>query len=120
MRRSIQNKRRGLLTSGVVLLHDNARPHTAARTRTLLEQFRWDVFDHPPYSPDLAPSDFHLFTRMKAWLGTQTHFNTDEELIDGVNGWLSSLAAYFFEEGIHKLVPRYDKCLNRMGDYVEK
>jgi hypothetical protein len=36
---AIQNKRRGMLTSGVVLLHDNARLHTAARTRRLLEHF---------------------------------------------------------------------------------
>ncbi|GBN74722.1 hypothetical protein AVEN_6709-1 [Araneus ventricosus] len=32
LKRAIQNKRRGLLSSGVVLLHDNARPHTAVRT----------------------------------------------------------------------------------------
>jgi hypothetical protein len=53
--------RRGMLTSGVVFLHDNARPHTAARTRTLLEHFNWELFDRRPYSPDLAPSDYHLF-----------------------------------------------------------
>jgi hypothetical protein len=51
MRRVIQNKRRGILTSGVVLLHDNRRLDTAARTRALLEHFIWVLFDHPPYSP---------------------------------------------------------------------
>ena len=96
------------------------RALSCSSTRTLLQQFRWDVFDHPPYSPELAPSDFYLFTQMKVWLGTQSHFHTDEELMDGINGWLSPLAAEFFEEGIQKLVPRYDKCLNRMGVYVEK
>jgi histone-lysine N-methyltransferase SETMAR len=35
---AIQNKRRGLVSSGVLLLHDSAQPHTAARTRQLLEQ----------------------------------------------------------------------------------
>ena len=58
LRRAIENKRRGMLTSGVVLLHDNVRPHTAARAQALLQKFHWDMFDHPPYSPDLAPSDF--------------------------------------------------------------
>jgi hypothetical protein len=48
---SIRNKRRGMLTSGVMLLHDNFRSHTAARTRVLLEHFNWELFDHPPYSP---------------------------------------------------------------------
>ncbi|KAG5309538.1 SETMR methyltransferase, partial [Acromyrmex insinuator] len=51
-----------MLTAGVSLLHDNARPHVAASTTALLNQFSWDVLTHPPYSPDLAPSDYHLFT----------------------------------------------------------
>jgi histone-lysine N-methyltransferase SETMAR len=63
--RTIQNKTLGMLTSGVVLLHDSARPHAAARTRALLSYFNWELFDHLPYSPDLAPSDKRLFTRLK-------------------------------------------------------
>jgi histone-lysine N-methyltransferase SETMAR len=62
LHRAIHNKRSGMLTYGVVLLHDSERPHTAARTRVLLEHFYWELFDHPPYSPDLAPSNYHLFT----------------------------------------------------------
>jgi hypothetical protein len=54
-----------MLTSGVVLLHDNARPRTAARTRTLLAHFNWELFDHPPYIPDVTPSNYHLFTYLK-------------------------------------------------------
>lgn len=119
LRRAIQNKRRGMLSSGIVLLHDNARPHTAAVTKKLLQRFRWEVFDHPPYSPDLAPSDFHLFAHMKRWLGGQ-HFGTDIELQTSVQTWLKTQAATFYNEGIGKLVPRYDKCLNLSGDYVEK
>jgi hypothetical protein len=58
LRRAIQNKRHGMLTYGVfiVLLHDNARPYTAAPTRALLEHFNWVLFNHTFYSPDLAPS----------------------------------------------------------------
>jgi hypothetical protein len=56
---------------------------------------------------------------MKIWLATQ-RFHTNEELIDGVNTWLHNLAAPFFDEGLQKLVPRYDKCLNVNGNYVEK
>ena len=70
-----------MLTKGVVILHDNARPHTAARTNDLIKLFNWEIFDHPPYSPDLAPSDYHLFTKMKFWLATQ-RFHTNEELMD--------------------------------------
>jgi histone-lysine N-methyltransferase SETMAR len=67
--RASQNKRRGILTSGVVFLHDNAHPHTIVRTRALLNNFNWELFDRPPYSLDLAPSDYHLFTYLKNWLG---------------------------------------------------
>jgi hypothetical protein len=73
--------------------------------------------DHPPYSPDLAPSDYHLLTYLKNWLGSQS-FNNNE-LMEGVKTWLSSQAADLFDAGINKLIPRY-KCLNSDGDYVEK
>jgi histone-lysine N-methyltransferase SETMAR len=56
LRRAIQNKRREMPTSGVVFLHDNVRPHTAAHIRALLRHFNWELFGHLPYSPNLAPS----------------------------------------------------------------
>ncbi|GFY30962.1 uncharacterized protein TNCV_1629351 [Trichonephila clavipes] len=63
--KSIANKQRGILSNGVLLLHDNARPHTSRKTRELIESFGWEVLDHAPYSPDLAPSDFNLFRYLK-------------------------------------------------------
>ena len=92
---------------------------TANRTRELLDRFGWEVFHRLPYSPDLAPSDYHLFPNMKTWLTTQ-RFDDDAELQAGVNEWLKSQAAKFYDDGINKLVHRYDKCLNLNGDYVEK
>ncbi|KAJ4426467.1 hypothetical protein ANN_27281 [Periplaneta americana] len=89
-----------------------ARPHTTVSTRELLDQFGWEISDHPPYSPDLAPSDFHLFTKLKDFLGG-TRFGSDEELKKTVNTWLNELAAEEHNTGILKLVNRYDKCLNR-------
>ena len=119
LRRAVQNKRRGKLSSKILLVHDNARPHTANRTQELLSSFDWEVFPHPPYSPDLAPSDFHLFPKLKTWLATQ-RFDKDEELQLRVTEWLRSRAAEFYDKGISNLVHRYDKCLNLFGDYVEK
>ena len=119
LRRAIQNKRRGKLSSKVLFFHDNARPHTASRTWELLDHFGWEVFDHPLYSPDLAPSDYHLFSNMKTWLAAQ-RFDDGVELQAGVNDWLKSQAAKFYDDGINKLVHRYDKCLNLNGDNVEK
>jgi transposase len=71
-----------MLTYGVVLLHDNVCPHTAACPLALLEHFNWELFDHLPYSPDLAPSDYHLFTYLKNWFGSQCCNNN--ELMEGV------------------------------------
>ncbi|KAG5327320.1 MOS1T transposase, partial [Pseudoatta argentina] len=45
----------------VILLHDNAWPHVAKPVKTYLETLKWEVLPHPLYSPDIAPSDFHLF-----------------------------------------------------------
>ncbi|GFU53497.1 histone-lysine N-methyltransferase SETMAR [Trichonephila clavipes] len=119
LRRAIQNKRRGFLSKGVVFLHDNARPHTENVTKTLLRGFGWDVFYHPPYCPDLAPSYFHLFLHLKSFLAGK-HFNNDKELKENVSNWLKTQAATFYEEGIEKLVPRYDTCLQNFGSYVER
>jgi histone-lysine N-methyltransferase SETMAR len=118
---AIQNRQHGMPTSDVVLLHDNAHLHTsmAARTEALLKHFNWELFDHPPYSPDLAPNDCHLFTYLNNWLPSH-RFNNNEELMADVKTGLSSQASNFFHTSIQKLTAQYDKCLNSSGDYVEK
>ena len=88
-------------------------------TQDLLASFKWDLFPHPPYSPDLAPSDFHLFPALKKSLGGQK-FSTDAELQEAVKKWFQRQDAQFFEDGIHKLLTRYQKCVQLGGDYVEK
>ena len=55
----------------IILLHDNARPHVAAPVKTYLETLKWEVLPHPPYSPDIAPSDYHLFRSMTHGLSKQ-------------------------------------------------
>jgi len=61
----------------IILLHDNARPHVAA-VKIYLETFKWEVLPHPPYSPDIAPSDYHLFRSMTHSLSEQ-HFSSYED-----------------------------------------
>jgi hypothetical protein len=80
---AIQNKRCGMLTYSVVPLNENALLHTAACTLALREHFNSELFDHPPYSRDLGVSDYHLFTCLKNWLGSQ-RFNNNEELMEGI------------------------------------
>jgi histone-lysine N-methyltransferase SETMAR len=75
--------------------------------------------DHPAHSPDLAPSDFHLFLHLKKHLAGQK-FYEDEEVKNEVTTCLCAQAAEFYDIGIQKLVPRLNKCLDKGGDYVEK
>jgi histone-lysine N-methyltransferase SETMAR len=119
LRRAIQNKRRGLFSSGVVLVHDSARPHTARQTTALLQHFPWDILDHPPYCPDLAPSDYHPFLHMKSFLAGKRFHSETAEVETTVNNWLQLQAVEVFDTGVQKLVTRY-KCLDTAGDYVEK
>ena len=74
----------------MILLHDNARPHTARLTLETVEQLGLEVLPHPPYSPDLAPSDYHLFGPMKKMLGDQK-FASDTEVQSVVRQWLGAL-----------------------------
>jgi hypothetical protein len=82
------------------MLLRNERLHAAACTRVLLEHFNWELFD-------LALSDYHLFTYLKKWLGSQ-YINKNEELMEGVKTWLNSQTADFFDTGIQKLIPQYN------------
>ena len=107
-----------MLSSGIVLLHDNARPHTAASTKRLLKRFRWEVFDHPPSSAETWLSV--IFISFLVWNGPRKTIFWHNELPTRVENWLKTQAACFYDEGIGKLVPRYEKCLHWSVDYVEK
>ena len=77
------------------------------------------ILDHLPYSPDLAPSDFHLFLHLKKHLAGKK-FDNDDEVQEEVMTWFKGLVADFYDSGIQKLVPKLNKCLDNAGDYVEK
>ena len=119
VKKDIKNKRRGLQSRGVILLQDNARPHTAAITLAKIEDLGWKLLTHPPYSPDLAPSDFHLFGPLKESM-KGIHFQTDEEVKAAVSNWLSTQSTEFYAKGIDNLISRWNKCVAKEGDYVEK
>ena len=116
---AIRSKPRGLLSKKVLLLHDNARPHTAAHTVDTLRALKFEVLKHPPYSSDLAPSGFHLFGPVKEHLWDQK-FTDDNEVMEAVQSWLKAMSKSFFLEGNRKLVERWTKCVAKQGDYVEK
>ena len=72
LRQEIARKRRGKLTRGVQVLQDKALAHTSQVAMTAATECRIEILPHPPNSPDMAPSDFYLFPKLKSHLrGTQ-------------------------------------------------
>lgn len=119
LRRALKNKRPGKLSSKPLLQQDNARPHTARLTCETLERMGWVTIPHPPYSPDLAPSDFHLFGALKKPLRGK-HFASVEEMQTEINQWVRTTSKDFFENGLKSLTKRWQKCVQLRGDYIEK
>ncbi|KAG5317782.1 MOS1T transposase, partial [Pseudoatta argentina] len=100
----------------VILLHDNARPHVGKPVKTYLETLKWEVLPHPPYSPDIAPSDFHLFRSMAHGLADQ-RFHSYEEAQKWIDSWIASKDMSFFRRGIHVLPERWEKVVESDGKY---
>jgi histone-lysine N-methyltransferase SETMAR len=117
---SIRIKRPGQLAKCLLLHHDNARSHTAQATEKIIQELQWELLlENPPYNPDLAPSDFHLFGRLKNHLGGKS-FADDEEIETEVGKWLTQHSDNFYAAGFDALVKQWNKRFNVGGGYVEK
>jgi len=76
-------------------LNDNAPAHRALATRKKLAYLGFQCLDHPPYSPELAPSDYRLFPGLKKqWKVRQ--FSSDAEVIAAAETWLDGQISEFF------------------------
>jgi histone-lysine N-methyltransferase SETMAR len=95
LRPPIKSKRRGLLSTGDLLQHDNARFHKARSTVATIQDLSFECLPHPSYSPDLAPSDFHFFGPHKKAMGGKS-FRSDEEVQQALQDWLRSQPKDFF------------------------
>ncbi|KAG5322304.1 MOS1T transposase, partial [Pseudoatta argentina] len=98
--------------------HDNARPHVAKPVKTYLETLKWEVLPHPPYSPDIAPSNFHLFRSMAHGLADR-RFHSYEEAQKWIDSWIASKDMSFFRRGIHVLPERWEKVVSSDGQYFK-
>ena len=67
----------------------------------------------------LAPSDFHLFPKLKTAISS-THFRSDDDVIHAVDDFLNGQEKDFFKSGIEALKQRWQRCIDTDGDYVEK
>ena len=102
----------------VILLHDNARSHVAIAVKQTLIDLEWEVLPHPAYSPDLAPSDYHLFRSMQHAL-EDTHFHNYSEVENWVAEWIDSKDRPFFRRGIQLLPEKWQKVIASEGKYFD-
>lgn len=97
--------------------HDNARPHVAEVVQTKLAELNWELLPHPPYSPDIAPSDFHLFRSMDNNLRTR-HFKSETVLRKHIQDFFDSKPREFYARGIRDLPRRWQEVIDSNGTYV--
>lgn len=101
----------------VLFLHDNARPHIARMTRLKLVSLGWELLPHPPYSPDIAPSDYHLFRSLQSHLKGKS-FEDEDHIYTTLDTFFNSLPRSFFEQGIHVLPQRWRRVVENEGGYI--
>ena len=118
LRESIKEKRRGKIRRGVLLQQDNAPVHSSKVAMQSVRDCGFERLPHPPYSPDLAPSDFFLFSKLKKELRGQ-RYDDDDELMLAVEGFCKGHDSAFYREGLEALPRRWTKCIESQGDYVE-
>ena len=104
LRSVIVEKERGKVSGGVLLVHDNALPlplpiHKCNIVQTAIGRAGFIELNHPAYCPDIAPTDYHLFSNLKKFLGGK-NFSSDDEAIATVEDYLTDLNSEFFCKGI--------------------
>jgi histone-lysine N-methyltransferase SETMAR len=77
------------------------------------------LLEHPPYSPDLAPSDFSLFPKLKLFLAGQ-RFSSNQVAIAAIEGYFADLTKNRNRDGKMALEHRWNKCISLKRDYVER
>ncbi|KAL6731776.1 hypothetical protein Aduo_002605 [Ancylostoma duodenale] len=93
---------RRLFRRGSILQQDSARPYTAHQTPGKIKELGWELLPYAPYSPDAAPSDYHVFMSLQHYLAGKRLTNV-EEVKDRLTRFFESKAAQFYTNGIKKL-----------------
>ena len=118
-RKWFHGKKPALFKSGQWHFHqDNAPVHNSILVTDYLTKMGIKIVRHPPYNPDLAPSDFCLFPKFKEKLrGCRNE--TIEEMKEAVTKVIDTLTQEDFHGTFQKLLKRYNKCIAAGGDYFK-
>lgn len=101
-----------------ILHHDNAPSHSAHLIGEFLSKNQTSVLPQPPYSPDLAPCDFFLFSRIKKHM-KGTSFEDTEVLKQKTQDELKAIPSEEFERCFDQWKERWHKCILFKGEYFE-
>jgi len=118
LRRKMHANRPDLLENGVLILHDNTRPHPGKDLCELLDGYSGEVLPNLPYSPDMIPPDFDLFPKLKINM-RGVRFSTLEDLSASVTRRVRQLNCSRDLTGIMDLPKRWDAFIRQKGDYTE-
>ena len=107
-------KRPKKILKGLYLHMDNARPHCVGNE---LQKKDIKRIPHPPYSPDLAPSDFYLFGYLKNQI-SGNDFDSSKELFGKIKEILLSIPLTVLRSVYEEWVSRLKKCIEEEGEYI--
>jgi histone-lysine N-methyltransferase SETMAR len=108
------------LRKKIVFYQDNAPTHTKVFWQWgKLRDPHYELLEHPSYSPDLAPSDFYLFPKLKLFLAGQ-RFSSNQQAIAAIEGYFADLTKNHYRDRIMALEYRWDKFVSFKGHYVKK
>ena len=107
-----------MFAAGVLILHDNVRPHVSGAVSEILEKYGWQVLPHPPYSPDMSPPDFDLFPELKKPLRGK-RFRSIEEVSNEATRVIRRINNEGVLTGIQALPKRWTVVIKHSGDCNE-
>ena len=118
LRSVIVEKGRGKISHGMLLLHDNAPIDKCKIVQAAIRQASFIELNHCAYSPDTAPSNYHLFSNLKKFLRLK-NFRSDDEAVTTVDDYLTDLNSDFFCKGIQSVHDRWQLVVAREDQYIQ-
>jgi len=118
LRENVRRKRPEIFANNSWILHHNAPAHTALTVRELLATKQITMLEHPAYSPDLAPSDFFLFPKIKEILKGR-HFDDIDDIRSNTTETQKAIPQNRFQNCFEGLTRRWHRCIASQGEYFE-
>ncbi|CAB3248177.1 unnamed protein product [Arctia plantaginis] len=115
--KALKEKRPDLVNKKIILQQTNIELQNVPVAIAKLFELGFELFDHPPYSPDLSPSDYYLFPKLKANLNG-LKLSSKEEVVTNVNEVLYKLHGVACNKAIDSLERRWKRCIEFRGEYI--